>query len=77
MMKRVLLTALFGGVVLVVGGASGLAFVWLAGGAALAGGFGWMMGGLPGGASGAEGGGGHDGSGSHDSGGDSGGGGGE
>lgn len=77
MMKRMLLAVLFGGVVLAVGGASGLALFWLAGGAALASGFGWMLGGLPGGASGAEGGSGHDGGGSGDSGGDGGGGGGE
>jgi hypothetical protein len=41
-------------VVLVVGGTSGLGTVWLVGGTVLAGGFGWMLGGLPSGPSGPE-----------------------
>jgi hypothetical protein len=65
-MKRLVFAVLLGGVALAVGGASGLAAVWLAGGTALAAGFGWMIGGLPGGA-------GADGSSGADDGGDSGG----
>ncbi len=49
-MKRIVLTIFFAGIVLLVGTASGLAAFWLAAGAALAGGFGWMLGGLPSGA---------------------------
>jgi hypothetical protein len=41
-----------GGFVLLVGAISGLGTIWLLGGAALAGGFGWMLGDLPTGASG-------------------------
>lgn len=53
-MKRVMLAAGFGVLVLVVGGMSGLGQVWLLGGAALAAGFGWMLGGMPAGPSGPE-----------------------
>jgi hypothetical protein len=53
-MKRLALTVLFGGVVLVAGGSSGLGTAWLIGGAALAGGFGWYLGGTPPGPSGPE-----------------------
>jgi hypothetical protein len=53
-MKRILLALGLVLLVLVVGGSSGLGTVWLAGGAVLAGGFGWMLGGLPTGPSGPE-----------------------
>lgn len=48
-MKRIGLALLFGAVVLLVGGLSGLATFWLLLGTALAGGFGWLLGGAPGG----------------------------
>jgi hypothetical protein len=50
--KKPLFAAAFAGVVLRVGTASGLATAWLIGGAFLAGGFGWMLGGTPAGPSG-------------------------
>jgi hypothetical protein len=53
-MKRIVLTTFFAGIVLIVGTAAGLAALWLASGVALAGGFGWMLGGLPGGPSGSD-----------------------
>lgn len=46
-MKRFALATILGGIVLLVGAAAGLAAFWLAAGTALAGGFGWMLGGLP------------------------------
>lgn len=51
-MKKPLFAAAFAALVLLVGSASGLATVWLVGGAVLAGGFGWMLGGAPSGPSG-------------------------
>jgi hypothetical protein len=50
-MKRIVLTAFMAGVVAMAGALSGLAGFWIAAGAALAGGFGWMLGGLPSGPS--------------------------
>jgi hypothetical protein len=75
-MKKILLALGLVLVVLVAGGSSGLGTIWLAGAAVLAGGFGWMLGGLPSGPSGPEA---HIGSGPDGTGGsgDSGGGGGE
>ncbi len=72
-MKRLVLVTFLAGIVLVAGSAAGLAAFWLAAGTALAGGFGWMLGGLPSGpGSESHTGDGHDGG---DSGGDGGGGG--
>lgn len=48
-MKRIGLAALLAAVVLAAGGLSGLATPWLLLGTALAGGFGWMLGAMPGG----------------------------
>jgi hypothetical protein len=50
-MKRVMLAAGMGGLVLAVGAISGLGTIGLVAGTALAGGFGWMLGGLPSGPS--------------------------
>ena len=50
-MRRPLFAAGFGAIALLVAAASGLAAIWLAAGTALAAGFGWMLGGLPSGAS--------------------------
>ncbi len=70
-MKRILLTVSLAGIALFVGAVSGLATLWLVVGGALAGGFGWMLGGLPSGPSTAD----NTGAGGADGGGDGGGGG--
>jgi hypothetical protein len=53
-MKRVLIVGGIGGIALLVGAAGALATLRLPAGTALAGGFGWMIGGLPPGEGGGE-----------------------